>query len=272
MKLHPSTRVVGHIILLLLCLSIALPLAVAFGTAFKPENEVYSLLLWPQHPTLDNFRNLFEMTPFGLYLWNSVGTTTLRVAGQLIIAVLAAYAFARWTFRGREFLFAVVLAAMMIPHTLVMIPVYIMVAKLQWFDTWAGLIVPNLAMPFGVFLLRQHFKSFPTELFDAAEMDGAGPMRTLWSIVVPNIKPALAALSIILFIECWNEYFWPLLVTDSPSARTVQIGIREFVEADNYDYGALMAGVSLATLPILAVFFFFQKQVMESFVSSGLKG
>ena len=127
-------------------------------------------------------------------------------------------------------------------------------------------------MPFGVFLLRQHFRSFPKEIFDAAEIDGAGHWRALWLVVLPNLRPALAALTIILFIDTWNEYFWPLLVTDTPESRTIQVGIRQFLEEDFDDYGALMAGLTLASLPALAIFFFFQRQVMDTFVASGIKG
>jgi len=271
MQLSAPWRVVGHLTLLLLCLSVVVPLVVAVGTAFKPANEIYDVLPWPQAPTLANFVRIFTDTPFLLYLWNSVGTTGLRVAGQLFFAVLTAYAFARWQFAGRETLFALVLGAMMIPHQLTMIPIYVMVAELQWFDTWRALIIPNLAMPFGVFLLRQHFLGFPKNLFDAAEIDGAGHWRTLWLVVLPNLKPALAALSIILFIESWNEYFWPLLVTDTPASRTLQVGLRQFLEEDFDDYGALMAGITIASLPALAVFFFFQRQVMDTFVASGIK-
>jgi len=272
MHLTKPWRTVGHTVLLLLCLSIILPMIITVGTAFKPANEVFSINPFPTAPTFDNFIRIFSDTPFGIYVWNSVGTTVLRVGGQLFIAILTAYAFARWSFRGREVLFALVLGAMMIPHQLTMIPIYILVAKLQWFDTWRALIIPNLAMPFGVFLLRQHFLTFPKELFDAAEIDGAGHWRALWLVVLPNLRPALAALTIILFIDTWNEYFWPLLVTDSPNSRTIQVGLRQILEEDFDDYGALMAGVTLASLPALAVFFFFQRQIMETFVSSGIKG
>ena len=271
MTLSAPWRTVGHLVLVLLCLSMVVPLLVALGMAFKPPNEVYSLVPWPQAPTPDNFRRLFEQVPFHLYLWNSIAPTALRVGGQIVIAVLCAYAFARWEFPGREWLFGAVLGAMMIPHTLTMIPIYMMIADLQWFDTWRALVIPNLAMPFAVFLLRQHFRSFPRELFDAAEMDGAGHWRALWLVVLPNLKPVLSALAIILFIDCWNEYFWPLLVTDAPESRTVQIGIREFLQADHNDFGGLMAGATLASLPALAVFFLFQRKVMDTFVASGIK-
>ncbi|MBR9862202.1 MAG: carbohydrate ABC transporter permease [Rhodobacteraceae bacterium] len=272
MQLSRPMCIAGHIVLLAICLSILFPMAIVLTTAFKPMNEIYAGGLLPQAPTLENFKRLFEKTAFGWYIWNSSGTTFLRVIGQLVIGVLAAYAFARFRFPYRDALFGLVLGAMMIPQVLTMLPIYIMMAQLGWFDTWWALIVPNLATPIAVFLLRQHMMSFPNELIDAAQMDGAGHWTTLWRVIVPNLGPALAALTIIIFIDSWNEYFWPLLVTESAQSRTIQIGLREFLQEDMNDYGALMAGIIVASLPAIAVFLFFQRRVMDTFVSSGLKG
>ena len=272
MTLSPSLRVLSHALLLLVCLSVALPMLIVLGTSFKPPAEVFEPLPWPRHPVLDNFRTILTETAFPRYFMNTVLSALPRIAGQVAIGVLAAYAFARWRFRGRDALFALVLAAMMIPHQLTMIPNYVLIARLDWFDTWAALVLPNLAAPFGVFLLRQHFLSFPRELFDAAEIDGAGPWRTLWIVVLPNLGPALAALTIVQFIETWNEYFWPLLVTGSDRSRTLQVGLRHFLEEDYTNYGALMAGVTLASVPALLVFFVLQRRVMSAFLESGLKG
>lgn len=272
MELSRPWRALGHLVLLILCLSVAAPIAVVLATAVKPPNEIFQATLIPSAPTLQNFVTLFENASFGAYLWNSVGTTALRVAGQLAFAVLAAYAFARFVFPGRTVLFALVLGAMMIPQVLTMIPIYILIAQIGWFDTWWALVVPNLAMPFAVFLLRQHMLSFPRDLLDAAEMDGAGHFRQLWLIVLPNLTPVLSALTIILFIDCWNEYFWPLLVTESDNSRTLQIGLREFLEEEGYsDYGALMAGVTLASIPAVLLFLVLQRRVMETFVASGIR-
>jgi multiple sugar transport system permease protein/sn-glycerol 3-phosphate transport system permease protein len=270
-RLSAASRILGHGVTGLLSALVVVPMALVALTAFKPEPEVYSALPWPASPTLDNFRRLFAVS-FDIYLWNSFGTTILRVAGQVLIAILAAYAFARFEFRGRDVLFALVLGALMIPHSLTMIPIYIMVVELGWFDSWAALIIPNLAFPFGVFLLRQHMMQFPKPLLDAARADGAGHWTTLWRILVPNLGPAIAGLVIVAFIECWNEYFWPLLVTDSDRMRTIQIGIRRFLDSEGVDsFGPLMAGVTLASLPALLVFFVLQKRVMDTFVSSGVK-
>lgn len=272
MQLSRPMMIVGHILVLAICLSILFPMAIVLSTAFKPMNEIYAGGLLPQAPTFENFARLFEKTAFGWYIWNSSGTTLLRVIGQLIIGVLAAYAFARFRFPYRDVLFALVLGAMMIPQVLTMLPIYIMMAQLGWFDTWWALIVPNLATPIAVFLLRQHMMSFPNELIDAAQMDGAGHWTTLWRVIVPNLGPAMAALTIIIFIDSWNEYFWPLLVTESAHSRTIQIGLREFLQEDMNDYGALMVGIIVASIPAIAVFLFFQRRVMDTFVSSGLKG
>lgn len=266
-------RLIAHIVCVVVSLSMLLPLLVALGASFKPEAEIGSAALWPSSPTLQNYHRVFEEMPFAHYLWNSFATTCLRVLGQLVLAVLAAYAFARWTFPGRELLFVVVLCAMMIPHSLVMIPLYVMIAKLGWFDTYLALIIPNLAAPFAVFLLRQHMLSFPKALIDAAEMDGAGSWRTLWLVILPNLKPTIAALTIILFLECWNEYFWPLIVTQSEASMTVQVGLRKFLNSETgNEYGPLMAAVSLVSMPVLLLFFIAQRRVMESFVASGIKG
>jgi ABC-type glycerol-3-phosphate transport system permease component len=273
LSLGPVARLLGELVILLLCASIVLPLAIMLGTAFKPDSEMFSPAPWPVEPTFANFRRLFEQLPFAIQLWNSTATCVLRVFGQVVTSVLAAYAFARWSFRGRDVLFLAVIGAMMVPHQLTMVPIYLLIVNLGWYDTFAALIVPNLAAPFGIFLLRQHFLALPRELYDAAAIDGSGSFQTLWYVAVPLLRPAIGALAIVFFIESWNEYFWPLLVTETTSSSTVQMGLRQYIDMDTTtDFGPLMAGVLLATLPVLAVFFFFQRQVFETFAQTGLKG
>ncbi|WP_368416393.1 carbohydrate ABC transporter permease [Falsiroseomonas sp.] len=273
LTLTPPWRALGNMVLFLASLSIVVPLLLVIATSLKPAIEIHGGLPWPQSPTGGNYLEVFDKIPLGLYFWNSVATTSLRVGGQLVIALLAAYAFARFEFRGRDLLFALTLGAMMLPHSLTFLPTYLMISWLGWFDTWWGLIVPNLAAPVGVFLLRQHMLAFPRDLLDAAAIDGAGPWRALWLVILPNIQPALAAIAILLFIDCWNEYFWPLVITESEHAMTVQIGIRRFLDAERGDdLGPLMAGVVLVSLPAMAVFLWFQRRILETFVSAGLKG
>ena len=234
---------------------------------------MYSPAPWPLNPTLENFERLFDQLPFALQLFNSSVNAIIRVLGQVFTSVLAAYAFARWRFPGRDILFFAVIGAMMVPHQLTMVPIYLLIVNLGWYDTLAALIVPNLVAPFGIFLLRQHFLSLPRELFDAAAVDGASSLQTLWHVSLPLLKPAIGALAIVFFIESWNEYFWPLLVTETARSATVQMGLRQYIDLESSsDFGPLMAGMLIATLPVLAVFFFFQRQVFETFAQTGLKG
>lgn len=267
-----AARLRSHALLTTLSLVAILPLYWMFVTALRAPNEIFSTVPWPENPSLANFTYILGGVPILRMLWNTLVVATLTTAAQLITALLAAYAFARWSFRGRDALFVLVLAAMMVPPQLTMIPLYLLMAELDWFDTWTALIVPHLAMPYAAFLLRQHFLSIPRELYEAARMDGAGSWTTLWHVAVPNIGPAIAAIAIVLAMDSWNEYFWPMLMSTEPSSRTVQIGLREFVEEEFGNYGGLMAGAVLASLPMLLLFFLFQRRIVDTFVSSGVKG
>jgi multiple sugar transport system permease protein/sn-glycerol 3-phosphate transport system permease protein len=270
LRLSLASRVVGHVLTISFCVLIVAPLLLALLMALKSPDEIYSPIPWPSRPTLQNFAQILS-GPFLTYLWNSVGTTILRVAGQMALAIPAAYAFARWTFRGRDLLFGLVLAAMMVSHILTMLPIYVLLADLGWLDTWTAIVVPNLAFPVGVFLMRQHMLAFPRALIHAAIVDGAGNWRVLWKVMVPNLLPAIAGLAIVAFIESWNEYFWPLLVTNSDGMATLQIGLHHAADAENIQYGPLMAGVAIASFPALLVFFLLQRLVMSTFLSAGVK-
>lgn len=270
LRLSLTNRAIGHALTVLLCMLILTPLVLSVLIGFKPQEEIYAPVPWPVRATLENYAAIFS-GPFPVYFWNSAGTTLLRVAGQTLLAIPAAYAFARWTFRGRDTLFGLVLASLMVSHILTMLPIYVLLADLGWLDTWAAIIVPNLAFPFGVFLLRQHMLAFPRALIHAAIVDGASNWRILWKIVVPNLLPAIAGLAIVAFIESWNEYFWPLLVTSSDDMATLQIGLRRAADAENVRYGPLMAGVTVVSLPALFAFFMLQRLVMNSFIGAGVK-
>jgi ABC-type glycerol-3-phosphate transport system permease component len=269
-RLSITNRAVGHTLTIALCVVILAPLLLTLSIGLKPPEEIYSAVPWPSRPTLRNFADILA-GPFPVYLWNSTGTTLIRVAGQTILAILAAYGLARWRFPGQDLVFALVLAALMVSHILTMLPIYILLARLGWLDTWAAIIVPNLAFPFGVFLMRQHMLAFPRALINAAVVDGAGSWRILWGVMAPNLAPAIAGVAIVAFIESWNEYFWPLLVTNSDAMATLQIGLHRAADAENIQYGPLMAGVALVSLPALLVFFLLQRLVMSTFLSAGAR-
>jgi ABC-type glycerol-3-phosphate transport system permease component len=190
--------------------------------------------------------------------------------GGLLISLLAAYAFGCWRFRGESVLFVLFMASWLVPFQVTMIPNYVLLSDLGWLDTLAGVIVPQLTTAFAVLLLRQHMRSFPRELIDAARMDGLSSWATLWRVIVPNLRAPLAALGILLFVSTWNEYFWPLLVLRRPDS-VIQIGLQGFLSDAGNDYGALMAAAGLLSLPIFLLYIVLQRQVIDAFVRSGLR-
>jgi len=253
------------------------PVLWMFSTSFKPEGEVMSATpKWlPTHPTLENYGSLLQKSEeFPVVRWfgNSLGialTTTLLV---LVITSSAAYAFARLNFRGRDALFMVVLATMMIPAQVSLIPVFLTVQKLGLFNTYGGIILPGLASAFGVFLLRQFFRQLPVELEEAAFLDGAGHFVIFTRVILPLSKPALATLAIFTFIGSWNDFVWPLIITNDVSMRTLPVGLTIFQGRYTLQYGLTMAAAAVTTIPMIVAFLFFQRRITEGIAMQGLKG
>jgi ABC-type glycerol-3-phosphate transport system permease component len=265
-----------QVFLLGIGLVIAMPIIVAFLTSFKVPQQVitYPPRLIPTVWTFDNYVNAWNSNPFGRFLLNSFIQSGLITAGQVIFSVLAAYAFSILKFPGRNGLFFLILSSLMVPFELTVIPNFQTVSSLGWADTYTGLAVPFLASAFGVFMLRQFFLSVPSELYDAALIDGANNWRFLWQILVPLSKGAIGAFAIFSFLSAWNQYLWPLLITDNILMRTIQIGIRFFMSnvERGADWGAVMAGSVIAILPTLIAFLTAQKQLVRSIAMTGLKG
>ncbi len=218
-----------------------------------------------------NYREAWHAAPFGRYFYVSFVTAGLQVAGGLLIATMAAFAFARIRFPGRETLFLLFVATMMIPGEVLLIPNYILLAKLHWLDTFYALIVPWLASVFGIFLLRQFFLSLPQDLFDAARIDGASYWGMLWRIAFPLAVPGLVTYGIFAFLGAYNALLWPLIVTQSPEMRTIQVGLQAFIGEAGSDYGQLMAASTMAILPIVIGYFFAQRQFIQGIARSGIK-
>ena len=193
------------------------------------------------------------------------------VIGHLIFDSLAAFAFARLKFPGKNILFIILLAGLMVPIFVTVIPAYAIVSSLGWIDTFAALIVPRLADVFGIILLRQYFSTIPMELDEAARMDGCSSWQIYWRIIIPLAKPALATLAIFSFLFAWNDFLWPLLVTNAEEMRTIQIGLNGFVGRYGTSWNYLMAGTITATLPSVVVFLFFQKALERGIAATGLK-
>jgi ABC-type glycerol-3-phosphate transport system permease component len=242
------------------------------ATSLEPDHAVLDQSLLPGGITLDNYAEVFRTIPMGRMLLNTFRMAFLQTGLQMITALLAAYAFARWQFRGERLLFLLFVATWLVPFQATMIPNYVRLAELGWLNSVWAMVVPQFVAAFAVILLRQHLKAFPTELIDAARMDGAGSWRILWRIVVPNLRAPLAALAILQFISAWNEYFWPLLVIDDIDDSVVQIGLQMYLSSEQGDqWGPLMAAASIASLPILVLYVLLQRHVIDAFVKSGLK-
>jgi ABC-type glycerol-3-phosphate transport system permease component len=255
---------------------VAFPIVIAFFTSFKVPQEVitYPPRLIPETWSFANYVTAWNATPFDRYLLNSFIQSGVITIGQVVFSILAAYAFAVLQFPGRNLLFYLILGSLMIPFELIFIPNFQVVTELGWANTYAGLTVPFLASAFGVFMLRQFFLTIPKDLHDAALIDGASNWRYLWQILVPLSKGSIGAFSIFAFLSAWNQYLWPLVITDSTEMRTIQIGIRFFMEnvERQTDWGAVMAGTIIAMLPTLVAFLLAQKQLVQGIAMTGLKG
>ena len=242
-------------------------------TSFKDMSEIYVYppKWFPSKLNFENYTNAFSAAPFGRYYFNSVFVAATVTLGQLITCSMAAFAFARLKFWGRDVLFFIFLGTMMIPYNVTMIPSFMVLYWLGWIDSYTALIVPGLASAFGTFLLRQFFMTIPKELEEAAYIDGATKLQVLRKIIVPLAKPALATLSIFTFMGVFNDFIWALIVINSESMNTVQLGLAIFRDRYLTQWDLLMAGSVTAVLPILIVFFFAQKYFIKGITLSGLK-
>ncbi|MBV8717764.1 MAG: carbohydrate ABC transporter permease [Chloroflexi bacterium] len=264
-------RVASHAMLVAVCLATVLPFWWMLSTSLKSANVVFDLSPLPTAPTFENYVQMWRAIPMASMLVNTFLNAGLLMVGQVIVATMAAYAFARWRFRGDNLLLVLFVGTWLVPFQVTMLPNYVLLSRLGWLDTLAALVVPHLGSAFAVIMLRQFMKSFPLELVEAARLDGAGSWAILWRMMVPNLRAPLATLAILSFISTWNEYFWPLLVTSRPDRTVVQVGLQMFLSSDGEQWGPLMAAATVATVPVLLVYVLFQRQVVEAFVRSGLR-
>ena len=225
----------------------------------------------PSSLHFENFAKAWSEQPFGHWLLNSAIVSVTCVLSNLVICSMAGYAFARIRFGGRGLLFIVLLATLMVPFQVLMIPTLLIVKHLGLVDTLPALIAPNLATAFGVYLLRQFFVSLPVELEEAAVIDGAGRFRILFSILLPLMGPPLTTLAVMTFLWTWNDFLWPLVVTSSPQVMTVQLGLASFQGSHFTDWPVLMAGTLISQLPVLVLFLLGQRYFVSSIATSGIK-
>lgn len=264
------------LLLLFIGLIVSMPIFIALFTSFKIPQEVvtYPPRVLPTTWTLENYTTAWESNPFGRFLINSLIQTGLITLGQVVFSILAAYAFSILNFPGRNLLFYLVLGSLMIPFELTVIPNVQLINGWEWGNSYQGLVVPFLASAFGVFMLRQFFLTIPRDLHDAATVDGASNWLFLWRILVPLSKGSIGAFSIFAFLSAYNQYFWPLVITNEIEMRTTQIGIRFFLVnvERGADWGAVMAATIIVSAPTLIAFIVAQKQLVQGIAMTGLKG
>lgn len=266
-----GTRLAANIIVVFIVL---LPLLYAISVAFMPSSELFTtkLNLLPGNPTLDNFREAFTKIPIVRFVLNSFLVAGLITLGQIISCSLAAFSFSFLEFKGKNLLFMLVMATMMIPGEATIISNYLTVSGWGWLDSYQVLIVPYLTSAMGIFLFRQFYLTFPVSLYESAKIDGCRNLRFIIQILIPLTKSAIGAMAVYTFINAWNMYMWPLLVTGSDKMRTVQIGIGMLDSVDSQSVTLMIAGVVMIILPSLSVFIVGQKQLIRGMFSGAVKG
>jgi len=248
-----------------------LPLGYAFWTAFHPSE--FSTRFVPTAPlTLENFVKAWAAAPFARYFVNTIALVTMILAVQLVLCTLAAYAFARFAFAGRSVAFLLVLVQLMIMPDVLIVENYRTMSRLGLLDTLAAIGLPYMASAFGIFLLRQTFKQVPRELDEAARVEGAGPLTILWRVYVPLAKPVYVAFALVSVSYHWNNFLWPLIVTNSVTTRPLTVGLQVFASVDQgVDWSIITAATMMTSAPLLVAFLLFQRQFVQSFMRAGIR-
>ena len=259
-------------LLLLACLVMAAPFLWMAATSLMGQLEVFSSgRLLPETPLWSNYPEALTAQPFARYFLNSLVFAAAVVAGQVATSTTAGYAFARLDFPGRDGVFLLFLSTMMVPVVIVLIPRFLMIDALGWIDSYQGLVSTELVTVWGIFLMRQYFRTVPGELEDAARVDGAGPFRIFWSVTLPLAKPAVATLALFAFIDAWKNFLWPLLVTRSMEMRVVEVGIAAFHSTYEINWPYQMAAGVVAVLPIALLFLFTQRYFVQGIQMEGIR-
>ena len=270
-RIRTGGRLVVNIVF---AIQILLPLLYAVSIAFMPSGELFTteLNLFPKNPTLQNFIDAFTTIPLFRFVLNSFIMAGSITIAQIITCSLAAFAFSFLEFKGRNVLFMIVLATMMVPGEATIVSNYLTVGNLGMLDTYPVLIVPYLTSAMGIFLFRQFYMSFPISLYESAKLDGCSNLRFIAKILIPLTKSAIGAMAVYTFINSWNMYMWPLLVTGSNNMRTVQIGISMLNSVDSQSITMMIAGVVMVIIPSIAIFIVGQKQLIRGMFSGAVKG
>lgn len=269
---------VSNVILFIVCVLVAAVMLIPFiwmlSASFQQNTEIFRKpFQWiPEIFRAENYTRVWTQVNFLQYYLNTIKVTVISVAIQVLTCSLAAFAFTKLKFPGRDKIFFAYIATMMVPWNAIMIPQFIIIKNMGLYNTHAALILIGSFNAFGVFLLRQNMLSIPGELNEAAKIDGCGVLRTYWNVIMPLSKGAVATLIILQFNQVWNDYLAPMIYLDSDSKKTIQLGLASFKQQYSADYGAIMAGTVCAVIPIIIVYAFAQKYIIEGMAHTGVKG
>ncbi len=265
--------VVLHVVLALLAFATLLPMIWLVASSFKGSSAIFSFppSFLPRDATISNYARLFSEVPFGRYFVNSVFLSTAATLISLFFSTLAGYGFAKYEFAGKRFLFTILLASMMVPFQVLLVPLFKLLKDVGWLDSYWGIIVPFMVGGFGIFLMRQFMVSVPNDLLDAARIDGCNEFGIYWRVVLPVVKPAVGALTIFVFLGQWNNYLWPLIVLRSEAKYTLPLGLANLVGVYRQEYGMLMAGTLIALVPIVTLFLAMQREFVSGITLGAVK-
>lgn len=270
-----TQRALGYTAMIAVILIIGIPVAWVLSGALKTNREIFSTTpqLLPLNPNFDNFGKAWRAAPFDRFYLNSFITTLLGAGAEIIMAVTTAYALVFVRFPKRDWVFVLLLLALMVPEEVVLVPNYLTIAGWRMVNTYPGIVLPGASIAFGTFLLRQYFRTLPLELIDAARVDGAGHLRTLLSVVVPVAAPAVATTALLSITAKWNEYLWPLLITTTEDMRTLPVGIARLLDQEgNTEWGVVMAATLFVIVPVMLIFLYAQRFVVDGIAAGAVKG
>ena len=273
-KSKSRKHIIVYLLLAVLAVIMVIPFVWTILTAFKTQSEALKVppQILPSSWSFRNFEAVTEALPFANFFWNTFLMVFFRVLGSVFFSALAAYAFARLEFPGKNIFFAVILMQMMVPGQIFILPQYMIVSKLGWLNTVQALVLPGIVSTFGTFLLRQFFMSLPKDLEEAAVLDGCSIWKTFWKIMLPLTKPGLVSVAIFTALFAWKDLMWPLIVNMSIEKMTLSSGLATLMGQYSVDYPQLMAGSLIAIVPMVIIFLIFQKQFVEGIATSGTKG
>jgi len=268
-------RALGYAAMFAVVLIIGIPVAWVLSGALKTNREIFSITpqLLPANPNFDNFVKAWQAAPFDRFYLNSFITTLLGAGAEIIMAVTTAYALVFVRFPKRDWIFFLLLVALMVPDEVVLVPNYLTIAGWKMVNTYPGIVLPGASIAFGTFLLRQYFRTIPPDLTDAAKVDGAGHLRTLLHVVLPVAAPAVATTALLCITAKWNEYIWPLLITTTEDMRTLPVGISRLLDQEgNTEWGLVMAATLFVTVPVMLIFLYAQRFVVDGIAAGAVKG